>query len=126
MERVKNNRWDVLCCIKGKPKKRTNETGPINLCFANCYTRCMLSKSAVYTILAIAVLLIALAVPAYMNLELGLENQLSTTKGSDLYKYFIDMEKYLGAGPPAYVILNNFQYYAGGNGIDKTLEVLKS
>jgi len=61
-----------------------------------------------------------------MGLECGLENQLSTTVGSDLYKYFEDMEKYLDAGPPSYVIMNNFQYFKDKNGITKTSDVLKN
>jgi hypothetical protein len=71
----------------------------------------------------VAVTLICLSVPAYLNLECGLENELSTTVGSDLYDYFIDMKSYLDAGPPTYVIMNNFVYIKDSQGIPKTNEV---
>jgi len=126
LERTKNSRWDVLCCIKGQPKRRIRTADCITASFTKYYSKVMLSKAAIVTILVVALVLVGLSVPAYMNLELGLENELSTTKGSDLYNYFIDMSKYLGAGPPSYVILNNFQYFDNKNGIDSTSEVLKN
>lgn len=126
LERSKNSRWDILCCIKGQPKKRVRTKDCITAGFTKYYSKCMLSKAAIITILIVALVLVGLSVPAYMNLELGLENELSTTKDSDLYNYFTDMSKYLGAGPPSYVILNNFQYFDKGNGIDSTSAVLKN
>ena len=40
----------------------------------------------------------------------GLNEQVSMEVDSDLFNYFTYMKKYIEIGPPAYIVLNNFNY----------------
>lgn len=45
-----------------------------------------------------------------MNIPVGLNEQVSMETESDLFNYFTFMKKYIEIGPPAYLILQNFDY----------------
>jgi Niemann-Pick C1 protein len=68
------------------------------------------TKPCGFAVLAISVALLALAVVGVGRIPVGLSEQVSMTVDSDLYNYFTYEKKYIEIGPPAYIVLNNFEY----------------
>jgi len=45
-----------------------------------------------------------------LNIPVGLNEQVSMETESDLFNYFTYEKKYIEVGPPAYIVLENFDY----------------
>jgi len=60
--------------------------------------------------LGISILLLGFAVLGLIYIPVGLSEQVSMTVDSDLYDYFTYEKKFIEVGPPAYIVLNNFDY----------------
>ena len=60
--------------------------------------------------IAFSVLLLALAVFGSIYVPVGLNAQVSMEVDSDLFDYFTYENKYIEIGPPAYIVLNNFDF----------------
>jgi Niemann-Pick C1 protein len=56
------------------------------------------------------VAMMVLSVGGYSHLELGLDAQVTTIHGSDLYEYFSAYHDYAEVGPIAYLIMKNVNY----------------
>jgi hypothetical protein len=58
----------------------------------------------------IAISLFIIAVFSCFKLKLGLNQNVSLVKDSDIYKYFDVLFDYGDAGPPAYLVFKNINY----------------
>ena len=60
--------------------------------------------------ISIVLLLVGLGVAGLILTPVGLSEQVSMEVGSDLYNYFTSEKQFIEVGPPAYLVLNNFDY----------------
>lgn len=60
--------------------------------------------------MVVSLVLTGLAIAGMMQVPVGLNEQVSMEVGSDLYNYFTYEKKYIEVGPPAYLVLNNFDF----------------
>lgn len=108
-ERKKSKRVDVACCLKSSAEIKE----PRNFWkkhFGTSYYNLLTSKPCQWAVLAIGFLLLALAIVGLFFVPVGLNEQVSMEIGSDLYDYFTYEKKYIEIGPPAYIVLNNFDF----------------
>jgi Niemann-Pick C1 protein len=99
---------DVLCCINGGQASESRNIW--KKIFGGPYYQMIRKKSCGFFVLGISVILFGLAIVGLFNIPVGLSEQVSMTVDSDLYNYFTYEKKYIEVGPPAYIVLNNFDY----------------
>lgn len=105
--RIENNRWDVVCCVKGA-KKSKKDSGDSGICydiFNSFYAPFILSDfmRVVICLLFVGVTCTSMSRAPYI--EVGLDQTLSMPEDSFVLKYFLYLNDYLSVGPPVYFVM---------------------
>lgn len=108
-ERRAKGRADVFCCITTSQAQHQPRNFWRNL-FGGGYNKLLQKNSCQWSVIAISTLLLGLAVVGSMYVPVGLNEQVSMEVDSDLFDYFTYEKKYIEIGPPAYIVLNNFDF----------------
>ncbi|XP_071542748.1 NPC intracellular cholesterol transporter 1-like [Panulirus ornatus] len=113
--RVENNRWEILCCVKGSKKSEGRKDSSVcyNI-FQYIYAPFLLQDfvRVLVCLLFLGVSCASLAVTP--RLSVGLEQDLSMPQDSFVLKYFKYLNDYLSVGPPVYFVMTegyNFSDY---------------
>jgi len=107
--RIRENRWDVLCCIK-KAEATKPRPDLIRTWFNKYFVPFVFRPSTKGLTILITLCLVTLGAFSSQKLLRGLNQNVSLVSGSALYDYFETLFTYGDAGPPAYVIFNNVNY----------------
>ena len=99
-----------MCCIKRENDENPEPRNLWKKIFGGHYYQLLMKKGCQWTIIGIAILLSGLAVTGLFFVPVGLNQQVSMELDSDLFNYFTYEKKYIEVGPPAYIVLNNFNY----------------
>lgn len=78
--------------------------------FGGGYYRVLKTKPCGIAVAVVSLLLLGLAAVGVLNIPVGLNEQVSMEVDSDLFNYFTYEKKYIEVGPPAYIVLNGFDY----------------
>jgi predicted RND superfamily exporter protein len=108
-ERRTSGRADVFCCITTDQR----QSQPRNFwknAFGGGYNKVLQKGPCQWIVIAFSVLLLALAVFGSIYVPVGLNAQVSMEVDSDLFDYFTYENRYIEIGPPAYIVLNNFDF----------------
>jgi len=108
--RIKENRYDVLCCLRESGETKPVREDIVRKYFNNYFVPFVFKKWTKILTMVITVLLIIVASCSCSKLMRGLNQNVSFVSGSALYDYFDTLFDYGDAGPPAYVIFNNVNY----------------
>ena len=101
---------DCLFCIE-RPNHPEGSNPQYVKQFIHSYYNPMLKNSFCRIISGIIfALLMITSVLGCINLENGLEEQVSMVSDSDLFNFFTYEKKYIEIGPPAYMILSGFDF----------------
>ena len=105
---------DCIFCInyeqKEDEKSDTIRETRIQVAFKNKYIPFLKHIATKIVVWIIFILLLTFGIIGIFKFENGLEEQVSMVKDSDLYNYFTYEKKYIEIGPPAYLVLKNFNY----------------
>ena len=113
--RIKDNRWDVLCCIKGSGTATKPREDFVRKYFNAYFVPFVFKKTTRVMTLIITVLLIIIGACSCTKLLRGLNQNISLVSGSDIFDYFETLYAYGFAGPPGYVVLNHVNYTSDEN-----------
>ncbi|XP_031627932.1 NPC intracellular cholesterol transporter 1 homolog 1b [Contarinia nasturtii] len=108
MIRYNNDRLDILCCIRSS---KNNDDVPIKSCLKSVFeTICTtnLLKNKIFKTIIIVLFTIVTGASIYVipKIEIGLNQQLTMSTDSHVYKYFNVMNELLAMGPPVYFVLS--------------------
>ncbi|XP_063873774.1 NPC intracellular cholesterol transporter 1-like isoform X1 [Scylla paramamosain] len=104
--RVEDNRWDVLCCIKGsKSSKQMKESTICYDIFDHFYAPLILSDIMRVLICLVFTGVTCAALASAPHIEIGLDQSLSMPEDSFVLKYFKYINDYLSVGPPVYFVI---------------------
>lgn len=78
--------------------------------FRDHYANLMTKWPCFLAIMLVFFGLVTAGILGCMNIPVGLNEQVSMETESDLFNYFTSYKKYIEIGPPAYLILENFDY----------------
>ena len=114
-KRIQQDRADlILCCVKvSEPKERREEC--FRPRFQKCYVPALFSLPAKIAILGITVCLVIISGMSCNQILLGLNQNVSLVENSDTYDYFETLYVYGEAGPPAYIVFKDVDYYNDAN-----------
>lgn len=107
MARQENNRFDVLCCVRGSKKDSVSPEGMLYKLFKYIYAPALMKKwvRAAVVIIFFGWLCSSLAV--IPKIEIGLDQEISMPDDSFVLKYFNFMKAYLSVGAPFYIVVNS-------------------
>ncbi|KAK8738118.1 hypothetical protein OTU49_004053 [Cherax quadricarinatus] len=111
--RVKDNRWDVLCCVKGS--KKSGESKESSICyqiFQHVYAPFILKDVVRVLICLLTLGVFCASVSVSPKLSVGLEQELSMPQDSYVIKYFKYLNDYLSVGPPVYFVMKEGYNYS--------------
>ena len=108
-ERKEKRKLDLLCCFKTEGEIKEDRKLWRRL-FSGPYYRVLRKDGCIWSVVAFSVLLFGLAIAGCMMIPVGLNEQVSMEVNSNLFDYFTYEKKYIEIGPPAYIVLNNFDY----------------
>ena len=108
-ERKEKKKLDLFCCFKSSGEIKEDRKLWRRL-FSGPYYRVLRKDGCIWSVIAFSVLLFGLAVAGCMLIPVGLNEQVSMEVNSSLFDYFTYEKKYIEIGPPAYIVLNNFNY----------------
>ncbi|XP_042237076.1 NPC intracellular cholesterol transporter 1-like [Homarus americanus] len=111
--RVENNRWEILCCIKGSKKSKGSKDSSICYdIFQSAYAPFLMKDvvRVLMCLLTLGVFCASLAVTP--KISVGLEQDLSMPEDSYVIKYFDFLNKYLSVGPPVYFVMTEGYNYS--------------
>jgi Niemann-Pick C1 protein len=107
--RIKDNRYDVLCCLKDSKKTKPRED-LVRKYFNLYFVPFVFEKVTMMLTLAITFCLIVIGSFSAAKLLRGLNQNVSLVSGSDIFDFFETLFVYGNAGPPGYVVFNNVNY----------------
>lgn len=107
--RIKENRYDVLCCFKDSKVTKPREDF-VRKHFNEYFVPFVFKKSTKIMTVMITVLLIILGLCSCFKLLRGLNQNISLVSGSDIFDYFETLYSFGFAGPPGYVVFNHVNY----------------
>ena len=114
-QRKLSNRADLLCCIRvGRGAEegeiRSSSDGFWKKVFRDHYSTLLMKWPCFIAIILVFSGLVTAGILGCLHVPVGLNVQVSMETDSDLYNYFTFEKKYIEVGPPAYVVLQNFDY----------------
>lgn len=111
-ERRESSRIDLMCCIRTAPPEEEPQPkdGFWKRTFAKKYAPLIANPICLVVILLFFGGLITLSVMGIFKIPVGLNEQISMETESDLFNYFTYEKKFIEVGPPAYIVLENFDY----------------
>mmetsp|Transcript_8387 Transcript_8387/g.16654 ORF Transcript_8387/g.16654 Transcript_8387/m.16654 type:complete len:928 (-) Transcript_8387:2404-5187(-) len=109
-KRRKQGRIDCLPCfdIESRPEEKHREL--VRKFVEKYYVPALFHPITKVAVLIGYIAIILLSVGGYSHLDLGLDAQVTTIHGSDLYEYFSNYNDYADVGPIAYLVLKNVNY----------------
>eukprot|EP00092_Neocalanus_flemingeri_P034693 GFUD01037748.1.p1 GENE.GFUD01037748.1~~GFUD01037748.1.p1 ORF type:complete len:796 (-),score=140.04 GFUD01037748.1:17-2356(-) len=107
MQRQKNNKFDILCCIQGSKKDTEPAEGVLYRVFEHLYAPLLLSKWVRPAIMLLFFGAACSSIAVVPRIGIGLDQELSMPEDSFVLKFFIYMKEYLSVGPPVYFVVNN-------------------
>ncbi|XP_045596555.1 NPC intracellular cholesterol transporter 1 isoform X1 [Procambarus clarkii] len=124
-KRQEENRFDILCCIRGSGKEGTLEEGPLQKLFKHVYAPTLLSRIVRPIVMIVFAGWLCSSIAVLPKIEIGLDQELSMPDDSYLQKYFEYLATYLSVGPPVYFVLKgglNFSSFSEQNKICGTVD----
>ena len=108
-KRIKDNRCDILPCIK--KRERSVQRKPIvRTLFQKYYVPFLFNKKVELIVYFFSLVFFTLGIVACCLLDLGLTQNVSLITGSDTFEFFNTFETYGEVGPPAYLVFKNVNY----------------
>jgi hypothetical protein len=107
MMRQENNRFDIVCCVKGSKKDVEGTPGMLFKLFEHIYAPFILKK---WVRAAVVILFFGWAcssIAVVPKIEIGLDQEISMPDNSFVLKYFQFLKEFLSVGPPVYFVVNN-------------------
>ena len=107
--RQAENRWDVLCFMRGS-KKETHQVmkeGVLYKFFKVIYVPFLLKKVVRTVVMVVFFGWLCSSIAVAPHIEVGLDQELSMPEDSHVLKYFRYLKSYLSIGPPTYFVLKN-------------------
>lgn len=109
--RQTENRWDVLCFLRGSKKDVTPNTGVkegvLYKFFKVIYVPFLMKKIIRISVMVIFFGWLCSSIAVAPHIDIGLDQELSMPKDSFVLKYFQYLKSYLSIGPPTYFVLKN-------------------
>jgi Niemann-Pick C1 protein len=105
--RQAENRWDVLCFLRGS-KKETNKImkeGVLYKFFKVIYVPFLLKKTVRTFVMVVFFGWLCASIAVAPHIEVGFDQELSMPEDSHVLKYFRYLKSYLSIGPPTYFVL---------------------
>jgi Niemann-Pick C1 protein len=109
--RQTENRWDVLCFLRGSKKDVVPNTvvkeGVLYKFFKVIYVPFLMKKIIRISVMVIFFGWLCSSIAVAPHIDIGLDQELSMPKDSFVLKYFQYLKSYLSIGPPTYFVLKN-------------------
>lgn len=124
-KRQEENRYDILCCIKGSDKESDSREKLLHKLFKHVYAPALLSRVARPIVMIVFAGWLCSSIAVLPKIMIGLDQELSMPDDSYLQKYFEYLGKYLSVGPPLYFVLKggiNFSNFSEQNKICGTVD----
>lgn len=105
--RQAENRWDILCFLRGSKKDNNNgmKEGVLYKFFKVIYVPFLMKKIVRIVVMVVFFAWLSSSIAVAPHIEIGLNQELSMPKDSFVLKYFQYLQKYLSIGPPTYFVL---------------------
>ena len=108
--RREQGRLDIFPCFNLRNPPEEPKRDLVRWVIKNVYTRIIFNPISQVCIFLIFLGVVFLSFGSYDNLDLGLTQQVTVIKDSDLYKYFDTYNDYSEAGAIAYIVFKNVDY----------------
>ena len=108
--RTRSGRLDCMPCFDLLHRPPEPDRYWIKSLVRNYYTPALFHPISELMIGVIFVAVVLLSIGGYSHLNLGLNPQITTISGSNLYQYFEEYSKWSDAGPVAYIVFKNVNY----------------
>lgn len=108
-KRIRDNRCDILPCIKMKNKTKPR-IAIVRTLFQKYYVPFLFNKKTEIVVYFFSLVFFALGIVACCLLDLGLTQNVSLITGSDTFEFFNTFQEYGEVGPPAYLVFKNVNY----------------
>ncbi|CAH1389792.1 unnamed protein product [Nezara viridula] len=106
LRRIKNNRLDLFFCVKIKDESNDRNNSSLIQDVLRKFIAPLLLHPIVNSVLFLIFIGVFFVNMAFIpHIEPGLEQKLSMSKDSEVYKYFVFMEEILSIGPPVFFVL---------------------
>ncbi|KAG5682988.1 hypothetical protein PVAND_012302 [Polypedilum vanderplanki] len=110
-QRQAENRWDILCFMRGSKKDSgqitTSKEGVLYKFFKVIYVPFLMKKVVRITVMVVFYGWLCSSIAVAPHIDIGLDQELSMPKDSFVLKYFQYLQSYLSVGPPTYFVLKN-------------------
>lgn len=104
--RQSENRYDVLCFIRGKKSDApTNVEGVLYKFFKVMYVPFLMKKSVRVMVMVVFYAWLCSSIAVSPHIDVGLDQELSMPEDSFVLKYFKYLQSYLSIGPPMYFVV---------------------
>lgn len=112
--RQAENRFDILCFIRGKKNEllTTNNEGVLYKFFKSIYVPFLMKKIIRIMVMVIFFGWLCSSIAVAPHIDVGLDQELSMPEDSFVLKYFRYLQKYLSIGPPMYFVIKNGLNYS--------------
>ncbi|XP_070495795.1 NPC intracellular cholesterol transporter 1 isoform X3 [Chironomus tepperi] len=121
--RQSENRWDVLCFLRGSKKDSGHSTQVketvLYKFFKVIYVPFLMKKVVRMFVMVFFFGWLCSSIAVAPHIPIGLEQELSMPKDSFVLKYFQYLQSYLSIGPPTYFVVKNGLNYS--NSLDQNL-----
>ena len=112
--RKTSNRIDCLPCIQlprvSSKAVARSKAGFLRRTMARFYAPVLMQPYVKAAVVCVFTAMVLMGVSFATRVKLGLEQQVALPQDSYLQKYFADETKYLHIGPPAYLVVKEFDY----------------
>ncbi|XP_071519627.1 NPC intracellular cholesterol transporter 1-like [Panulirus ornatus] len=125
IKRQEENRFDILCCIRGSDKEGSSQEGPLQKAFKYVYAPMLLSRIVRPIVMVVFAGWLCSSIAVLPKIDIGLDQEISMPDDSYLQKYFQYLGEYLSVGPPVYFVLKgglNFSNFSEQNKICGTVD----
>lgn len=109
--RQAENRYDILCFIRGKRDDMPQVLeGALYKFFKTIYVPFLMQKTVRATVMVVFFGWFCSSVAVAPHIDVGLDQELSMPEDSFVLKYFQFIKQYLSIGPPVYFVINGLNY----------------
>lgn len=109
--RQAENRYDILCFIRGKQSDMVQVMeGTLYKFFKSIYVPFLMQKTVRALVMVLFFGWFCSSIAVAPRIDVGLDQELSMSEDSYVFKYFQFIQKYLSIGPPMYFIVSGLNY----------------
>lgn len=109
--RQAENRYDILCFIRGKRDDMMQVMeGALYKFFKSIYVPFLMQKTVRVVVMIVFFGWFCSSIAVAPHIEVGLDQELSMPEDSFVLKYFQFIQKYLSIGPPVYFVVSGVNY----------------